>query len=85
METNLVLFTLRRTGAGVVFAAEPASDGPQTFSMHGLHFQRLRYESEALRALERVGIGSWSRFPDDAIQATVTRDELRALGFRGYY
>lgn len=85
METNLVLFKLRRTGASLLFAAEPVKDGPQSFTMTGLQTQRFRYERDVLVALERAGIGYWTEFPADNIQATVTRDQLLAMGFKGIY
>lgn len=85
LRTNLVVFSLRRTGASLLFVAEAARDGSQGFAMQGLHAQRVRYESDALKALERAGVGSWSAFPMDSIQATVTRDQLKSMGFRGNY
>ena len=85
LPTNLVLFRLRWTGSGLQFIAEAASGGPQGFVMQGVQFQRLRYEGEALQALERAGVGSWSAFPTDNIEATVTREQLMAMGFRGNY
>ena len=85
METNLVLFKLRWTGSSLLFVAEPAHDGPQTFSLKGIQAQRIRFERDALVALERAGIGHWSAFPGDHIQATVTRQQLLAMGFKGIY
>jgi hypothetical protein len=85
METNLVNFKLRWTGSSLMFVAEPSPDGPQTFTMTGLQNQRIRFERDALAALERVGLGHWSEFPADHIQATVTRAQLWALGFKGIY
>jgi len=85
LETNLVVFKLRRTGASLMLAAEPAHDGPQTFTMQGLQAQRFRYEHDILQALQRAGIGHWTEFPQDSIQATVTRDQLLAMGFKGIY
>lgn len=85
MGTNLVVFTLRRVGASLLFAAEPAESGPQSFSMHSIQTQRMRHEGEVLKALDRAGVGYWSRFPADNVQATVTREQLRTMGFRGNY
>jgi len=85
MDTNLVNFTLRRVGSTLHFNADPVKSGAQSFVMHSLQLQRLPSEYEALKALERVGIGYWSSFPPDGIQATVTREQLRAMGFRGNY
>ncbi len=83
--TNLVVFALRRTGASLLLSAEPAPGGPQGFAMQGVQLQRFRYEADALRVLEQAGVGRWSSFPPDNIQATVTRSQLRAMGFRGNY
>jgi hypothetical protein len=85
MDTNLVHFTLRRVGSTLHFAADPVKSGSQSFVMHSLQLQRLPSEYDALRALELAGIGRWSSFPPDGIEATVTRDQLRAMGFRGNY
>ena len=85
LDTNLVTFKLRRTGAGLMLAAEAASEGPQTFTMAGIQMQRFRFEHDVLQALQKAGIGSWSEFPQDHIQATVTRSQLVALGFKGIY
>ena len=83
--TNLVMLRLRRTGASLLFIAEQVEGGPQTFTMQGLQAQRFRRESDILHALEAGGIGRWSQFPSDDIQATVTRAQLLAMGFRGNY
>jgi hypothetical protein len=53
--------------------------------MNGVLPQRFRFELDVLQALQRAGIGSWSEFPQDNIQATVTRDQLKSLGFKGIY
>ncbi|WP_124847545.1 hypothetical protein [Acidipila sp. EB88] len=83
--TNLVVFKLRWTGSGLQFVAEPVPGGPHSFVMNGVQFQRVRFERDALEALERAGVGSWSVFPTDHVQASVTRQQLRAMGFRGNY
>jgi hypothetical protein len=83
--TNLVVFKLRRTGASLLLTAEPVDGGPQSFVMESLQMQRFRYEGDVLHALEQAGVGRWSQFPADNIQATVTRAQLRAMGFRGNY
>jgi hypothetical protein len=85
LETNLVTFQLRRTGAALMLVAEAAKEGPSSFNMTGVLPQRFRFEHDVLIALQRAGIGSWSEFPQDNIQATVTRDQLKALGFKGIY
>lgn len=83
--TNLVRFRLRFTGTGFLLEAEPVQGGPQSFTMAGLQVRRFPYESEALRALEAAGVGRWSAFPQESIEATVTRDQLFSIGFRGVY
>jgi len=85
LETNLVVFKLRRSGAGLFLAAEPLQDGPQHFRMNGVQAQRFRFEHDVLKALERGGIGYWTEFPADNIQATVTREQLRTMGFKGIF
>ena len=83
--TNLVRLELRFTGSGLLFVAEPVVGGGQSFAMQHVQPQRVRFEGDALKALERAGVGSWSRFPSDHIEATVTREQLRSMGFRGNY
>lgn len=68
-----------------MFAAEPVRGEPQAFTMTGIQSQRVRHERDVLQALERAGIGQWSTFPSDHIVATVTRDQLWAMGFKGVY
>ncbi len=85
METNLVHFTFRRLGSGLWLDAEPVTGGQQQFAMTHVHRLRVRTEGEALRGLEAAGIGVWTTFPLDGIQATVTRAQLRTVGFRGNF
>ena len=68
-----------------MLSAEPVRSGAQHFSMNGIQLQRFRFEHDILRALERAGIGYWTEFPPDHIEATVTRDQLVTLGFKGIY
>ena len=84
-ETNLVVFHLRWTGTSLLLQAEPVEGGPQAFAMQGVQLRRFQYEGDVLRALEHAGVGHWSSFPSDNIQATVTRLQLRTIGFRGNY
>ena len=85
METTLVHFHFRRLGSGLFLDAEPVHGGQQQFSMEHVHRMRVRSEGEALKAVERAGIGHWTTFPLDGIQATVSRLQLREAGFRGNY
>lgn len=85
MGTNLVRFTLRSTGSSLLLAVEQVEGGSQTFTLAGVQVQRFRYEGDALRVLERAGVGRWSSFPVEGIEATVTRPQLYQMGFRGNY
>ena len=85
METTLAHFHFRRLGSGLFLDAEPVPGGQQQFSMEHVHRMRVRSEGEALKAVERAGIGTWTTFPLDGIQATVTRLQLREAGFRGNF
>ena len=85
METTLVQFVFRRLGSGLWLDAEPVLGGQQQFSMEHVHRMRVRSEGEALRNIEAAGLGHWTTFPHDGIQLTVTRLQLRAIGFRGNY
>ena len=83
--TNLVRLRLRSTGTSLLLEAEPVWSGSQSFVMDGLQVRRFRHEGEALQALEAAGVGRWSAFPPESIEATVTRDQLFQIGFRGVY
>ncbi len=83
--TNLVRFRLRSTGTSLLLEAEPVRSGTQSFTMEGVQVRRFRHEGEVLQALEGAGVGRWSAFPPESIEATVTRDQLFAIGFRGVY
>lgn len=85
METNLIHLIFRRLGSGLWLDAEPVPGGQQQFVMEHVHRLRVRSEGEVLRALEAAGVGRWTNFPIDGIQATVTRGQLRTIGFRGNY
>ncbi len=85
METNLVHFLFRRLGSGLWLDAEPVPGGQQQYAMTHVHRLRVRTEGEALRSLEAAGVGIWTTFPLDGIQATVTRAQLRTIGFRGNF
>lgn len=84
-EANLVTFRLVRIGAGTFLDVEQTADGNRQFSMGGVQRLRVQGEGAALQALERADIGRWSTFPHEGIQSTVTRTQLRTIGFRGNY
>lgn len=85
MDTNLVRMELNLLGSNLWLTIEPVQGGHQGFSIERLRAVRFNTESEALRALTGAGIGHWSSFPHDGVQATVTRDQLRTVGFRGNF
>lgn len=84
MQTHFYRLTLRKLGVALWLEVEPdeSSLGPDHTHRH-LRPVRFRTESEALRALDSANVGVWSTFPHDGIHATLSRDQLRTLGFRG--
>lgn len=85
METNLVQLTLTLLGANLWLTAEPLAGGARGFSMENVRAPRFDTESAVLRALAAAGVGSWSSFPLDGIQATLSRAQLRSIGFKGNF
>lgn len=86
MEAHFFRLELRRLGAALWLHAEPA--GGPLGSDHALHHLRpLRFltESAALRSLESAGVGHWSSFPHEGVGATLSRSQLRSIGFRGNF
>ena len=86
MDAHFFRLDLRLLGLSLWLSAEPADNilGPD-HSLRSLRPLRFRTESEALRALEAAGIGHWSSFPQDGIHATLSKLQLRQLGFRGNF
>jgi hypothetical protein len=86
MEAHFYRLQLKLLGITLWLSAEPAEDilGPD-HSLRNLRPLRFRTESEALRALDSAGVGLWSSFPHDGIHATLSRSQLRAIGFRGNF
>lgn len=84
MEVHFYKLSLRRLGLLFWLEAEPEDSrlGPDHAHRH-LRPIRFHTESEALRALDAAEIGRWSSFPDEGVHATLSRSQLRALGFRG--
>lgn len=85
MEAHFYKLSLRRLGIVFWLEAEPAADsrlGPDHSHRH-LRPVRFRTESEALQALGAAHVGRWTSFPDEGVQATLSRSQLRTLGFRG--
>jgi hypothetical protein len=85
MEANLVTFYMRRMGSALWIDAEQVEGGKRQFGMSGVQRLRVNTEREVLQAIDNAGIGHWSSFPPDGIQATVTRTQLKTIGFRGNY
>jgi hypothetical protein len=86
MESLFFKLDLRLLGNTLWLHADPADDilGPD-HSLRNLRPHRFRTESEALRALDSAGVGHWSSFPQEGIHATLTRSQLRSIGFRGNF
>ncbi len=86
MDAHFFRLELRLLGMTLWLNAEPATDTlGSDHAMRHLRPVRFRTESEALRALATADVGQWSSFPHDGIQATLSRSQLRALGFRGNF
>lgn len=86
MEAHFFRLELRRLGDALWLHAEPT--GSLLGSDHALHNLRpLRFGTEhaALRSLESAGVGHWSSFPHEGVGATLTRLQLRSIGFRGNF
>lgn len=86
MDAHFFRLDLRMLGGTLWMSADPAED--RLGSDHTLrHLRPLRFrtESEALRALDGANVGQWSSFPLDGIHATLTRAQLRSIGFRGNF
>lgn len=84
MESHFYKLSLRRLGTMFWLEAEPTDSnlGPDHAHRH-LRAVRFGTETEALRALDAADVGRWTGFPDDGVHATLSRRQLRTLGFRG--
>ena len=86
MEAHFFRLDLRLLGATLWLHADPATDAlGSDHSLRHLRPIRFQTETEALRSLDGAGVGTWSRFPFDGIHATLTRTQLRSIGFRGNF
>lgn len=86
MEAHFFRLELRLLGGTLWLNAEPSDNilgGDH--SLRHLRPLRFRTESEALRAIDAAGVGQWSSFPHEGIRATLTRSQLRSIGFRGNF
>lgn len=86
MEAHFFRLELRRLGASLWLHAEPTA-GPlgSDHALHNLRPLRFGTESAALHSLESAGVGRWSSFPHEGVGATLTRSQLRSIGFRGNF
>ncbi len=86
MDAHFFRLELHLLGMTLWLNADPA--GSTLGADHALrHLRpvRFRTESKALRALATAHVGDWSSFPHEGIHATLTRSQLRAIGFRGNF
>ena len=84
MEVHFYKLSLRRLGLAFWLEAEPTDSnlGPDHAHRH-LRPVRFRTEFEALRALDGAQVGHWTTYPEEGVYATLSRSQLRTLGFRG--
>lgn len=86
MDAHFYKLELRKLGGALFLHAAPTGDLlGQDHALHNLRPLRFGTESAALRALEGAGTGHWSSFPDEGIGATLSRSQLRSIGFRGNF
>ena len=84
MEAHFYKLSLRRLG--IVFWLEADPEDSRLGPDHAYRHQgpvRFRTENEALRALGAAEVGLWTSFPQEGVHATLSRTQLRTLGFRG--
>ena len=86
MDGHFFRLELRLLGMTLWLSAEPA-DGTlgEDHALRHLRRVHFRTESEALRALAAADVGQWSKFPHEGIHATLSRAQLKTLGFRGNF
>lgn len=84
MEQHFYKLSLRRLGIAFWLEVEPIDSvlGPDHAHRH-LRPVRFRTEGEVLRALGEAEVGRWTSFPHEGVHATLSRLQLRTLGFRG--
>ncbi len=86
MDAHFFRLELRLLGMTLWLGADPAdSTLGSDHSLRHLRPVRFRTESEALRSLAEAHVGHWTSFPHEGIQATLSRSQLRTLGFRGNF
>lgn len=86
MDAHFFQLQLRRLGSALFLHAEPTGNLlGQDHALHNLRPLRFGTESAALRALDSAGVGHWSSFPHEGIGVTLSRSQLRSIGFRGNF
>ena len=86
MEAHFFRMDLRLLGGTLWLHADPVEDVlGSDHSLRNLRPIRFPTESEALRSLDRAGVGHWSSFPQEGVRATLTPAQLRSIGFRGNF
>lgn len=83
MEAHFFKLSLRKLGIIYWLEAEPAERRPGT-DEEEWHIRpvRFRTERDVLRVLDAAHVGHWSSFPPEGVHATLSRTQLRTLGFR---
>jgi hypothetical protein len=84
MEARSYKLSLRRLGIAFWLEAEPTDSrlGPD-HAHRNLRPVRFGTEGEVLRMLGAAHVGHWTSFPYEGVYATLSRTQLRTLGFRG--
>ena len=86
MDAHFFCLSLRLLGGTLWLHADPVEDTlGSDHSLRNLRPIRFLTESQALRTLDNAGVGHWSSFPQEGVQATLTHSQLRTIGFRGNY
>lgn len=86
MEAQFYRLSLRRLGILFWLDAE-AADSTLSSDHADRHLRpvRFRTEREVLNALSAADVGRWTSFPHEGVHATLSRSQLRTLGFRGNF
>ncbi len=86
MDAHFFQLKLGRLGGALFLHATPTGDLlGEDHALHHLRPLRFGTESAALRALDSTGAGHWSSFPDEGVGVTLSRSQLRGIGFRGNF
>ena len=86
MDAHFIRLDLRLLGGTLWLHAHLVEDTlGSDHTLRNLRPIRFPTESEALRTLDRAGVGHWSAFPQEGVQATLSLFQLRTIGFRGNF